>query len=67
MPLSSFANFKLVMSRHRKELRGAQGHGLCVNTSLCAHVNTAKLTLLSTLKLLMNLSLKKTQIYRNFL
>jgi len=23
MPLSSFANFKLVMSRHRKELRGA--------------------------------------------
>jgi len=38
----SFANFKLIMSRHRKELRGAPkartlGHGLpglCVNSSL---------------------------------
>jgi len=27
MPLRSFANFKLVMSRNRKELRGTQGHG----------------------------------------
>jgi len=27
MTLHSFANFKL-MSRHRKELRGALGHGL---------------------------------------
>jgi len=37
MPLSSFANFVLVMSRHRKELRGALGHGLfglCENLSL---------------------------------
>jgi len=34
MPLRSFANFQLVMSRHRKELRGALGHGLCVNPSL---------------------------------
>ena len=33
MPLGSFAIFKL-MSRHRKELRGAIGHGLCVNPSL---------------------------------
>jgi len=35
MILHSFANFKL-MSRHRKELRGALGHGLCVNPSLTA-------------------------------
>ena len=34
----SFAIFKLIMSRHRNELRGALGHGLfvlCVNPSLC--------------------------------
>jgi len=34
MFLRSFAIFKLIMSRHRKELRGALGHGvfgLCVN------------------------------------
>jgi len=42
MPLHSYANFKLVMSRHRKKLRGAVGHGLfgfcglCVNPSLVA-------------------------------
>ena len=37
MPLRSFADFKLIMSRHRKDLRGALGHGLCglrVNPSL---------------------------------
>jgi len=37
MPMRSFANFNLIMSRHRKELRGALGHGqfgLCVNPSL---------------------------------
>ena len=37
MPLRSFENFKLIMSRHMKELRGALGHGLfniCVNPSL---------------------------------
>jgi len=45
MPLHSFANFKLVMSRHRKigrscagsQKRGALGHGLfglCVNPTL---------------------------------
>jgi len=34
MPLHSFANFKLVMSRHRKKLHGALGHGLCVNLPL---------------------------------
>jgi len=28
MPLRSFANFKLVISRPKKELRGALGHGL---------------------------------------
>jgi len=33
MPLRSFVNFRL-MIRHRKELRGALGHGLCVNPSL---------------------------------
>jgi len=36
MPMRSFPNFKLIMSRHRKELRGALGHGLCVNPSLNA-------------------------------
>jgi len=36
MTLHSFANFKLIMSRHRKELRGALSHGLCVNPSLTA-------------------------------
>jgi len=43
MPLRSFAHFKLIMSRHRKELRGALGHclfGLCVNPSL--HLITAQ-------------------------
>jgi len=30
----SFANFKLIMSHHGKELRGTLGHGLCVNPSL---------------------------------
>jgi len=37
MPLRTFANFKLVMSNYRKELRGALVHGLlglCVNPSL---------------------------------
>jgi len=37
MPLRSFANFELVMSRYRKELRRALGHGLlglCVNPVL---------------------------------
>jgi len=28
MPLRSFANFKLVMIRHKKELRGTLSHGL---------------------------------------
>jgi len=36
MPLRSFANFMLIMSRHTKELRGALGHGLCVNPPLTA-------------------------------
>ena len=43
MPLHSFANFKLAMSRHRNELRGVQKRealdhglfGLYVNPSLC--------------------------------
>jgi len=34
MPLHSFANFKLIMSRHRKDFLGALGHGLIVNPSL---------------------------------
>ena len=34
MPLRSFANFKLIMSCHRKELHWALGHGLCINPSL---------------------------------
>jgi len=34
MTLRTFPNFKLVMSHYRKELRGALGHGLCVNPSL---------------------------------
>jgi len=32
--LRSLANFKFVMSRHGKKLRGALGHGLCENRSL---------------------------------
>jgi len=39
MPLHSFPKFKLVLSRHKKELRGALGHDLfvlCVNPSLVA-------------------------------
>jgi len=34
MSLHSFAIIFKLMSRHRKELRGALGHGLCVNPSL---------------------------------
>jgi len=33
MPLRTFANFKLILSGYRKELRGPQGNGLCVNPS----------------------------------
>ena len=36
MPMRSFPNFNLIISRHRKELRGTLGHGLCVNPSLNA-------------------------------
>jgi len=39
MPLRNFVNFKLIMSRRRKELRVALRHGLfglCVNPSLHA-------------------------------
>jgi len=39
MPLRSLAKFKLIMSRHKKELRRALGHGLfgiCVNPPLLA-------------------------------
>jgi len=39
MPLRSFPNLKLVMSRYRKELRGALGHGLCVNSPLIETTN----------------------------
>jgi len=45
MTLHSFAKFKLIMSHHRKELRGALGHGLCVNPSL----TTVSLNNISTL------------------
>jgi len=41
-PLRSYTNFKLVMCRHRKELRGALGHGLfnlCVKPSLLLSVS----------------------------
>jgi len=40
VPLLSFAVFKLIVSRHRKELRGALGHGLCVNPSLAVTENS---------------------------
>jgi len=58
MPLRTFANFKLVMSNYRKELRGALGHGLvglCVNPSLYAqfygsfHLCKVKISRLKTL------------------
>jgi len=45
MTLHSLANFKLIMSRQGKELRGALAHGLCVNPSL----TTASLDNISTL------------------
>ena len=34
MPLRNFPNFNLIMSCHRKVLRGALGHGQCANPSL---------------------------------
>jgi len=42
MPLRSFASFKLIMSGHRKELRGALGHGLCANPSLVTGLESIK-------------------------
>jgi len=45
MPLRSFAKFKLILSRHSKELRGALGHrlfGLCVNPTLSLTVLSLK-------------------------
>jgi len=57
-PLRSFAN--LEMSRHRKEFRGALGHGLYVKPSLGAGVK-----MVEPLKIVLNIPSGLTQFCVN--